>query len=377
MSNASKIEWTDATWNPTTGCTKTSPGCKHCYAERLWPKLEGARVRREGGEPRPFTDIRVHPERIDWPLHRKNPLLIFVNSMSDLFHEDVPDEFIDQVFAVMCKCCPQNEYQKRYAHTFQILTKRARRMQTYMTDPKRAERVFLAGHNTPLCGRASMPPWPLPNVWLGVSVENQAAADERIPLLLQTPAAVRWISAEPLLGPLNLLQLLDRSDDPQGGTLLFPLAGEFTCEGMNEPQPINGGGITWVVAGGESGPRARPAHPDWFRSLRDQCSATAVPFFFKQWGEWQEVDGEARDPETGGHLRVDVPSREADDTFDPKSDCLISQDGAAFKSLDGLPTDSPCRLMTRIGKRAAGRLLDGQMHNQYPASPLTNTKEPQ
>jgi len=194
MSDKTGIEWTDATWNPATGCSKVSQGCKHCYAEREWPRMTKLVPAYAG---RAFTDVATHADRLDQPLRWKKPRMIFVNSMSDLFHQDVPDSFIDQVFAVMA-LAPQ--------HTFQVLTKRAKRMREYMSEGARASAVFDIMRNSEigyLAGGDKLPPqsWPLPNVWLGVSVEDQAAADERIPLLLDTPAAVRWIkSATPDAG---------------------------------------------------------------------------------------------------------------------------------------------------------------------------------
>lgn len=180
MGGATKIQWTDETWNPVTGCTKVSQGCKHCYAERVFPRAYAKTGRC-------FTDVRTHPERLDQPLRWKKPRRVFVNSMSDLFHEDVPDEFIDKVWEIMANA-PD--------HTFQILTKRPARM--------------LAWTGGVDAGKWPMwlLPWPLPNVWLGVSVEDQATADERIPPLLRTAAAVRFISLEPCLGPVDLSKWL-------------------------------------------------------------------------------------------------------------------------------------------------------------------------
>lgn len=271
---ATKIEWADETWNPVTGCTKVSQGCKHCYAERHWARLSAP------GQPyagRAFTDVRCHPERLQQPLRWRKPRRIFVNSMSDLFHEEVPFEFIAECFQVMtgeCSTVPM-------PHTFQILTKRPERML-----------AFFSWIRTVSIPESDLPWWPfalwmqvehrLPsNVWLGVSVENQEAAEERIPLLLQAPAAVRFVSAEPLLGPVIL-------DNGPGEFLRCPSCGyapsdisrhmdHHLCSG-------SGPGIHWVIVGGESGPGARPMNPEWGRSLRDQCVSAGVPFFFKQWG---------------------------------------------------------------------------------------------
>ena len=281
MSQKTSIEWTDATWNPVRGCSRVSEGCRNCYAERTAARFAGtmrpyADRPLEGlalATPPPFagfvTKVNGHPawtgkvelieKHLEDPLHWGDPKRIFVNSMSDLFHEELDDESISTVFAVMSQS-PQ--------HTFQILTKRPKRMLEWFSRWNVTDGVEESGMTRfGWCHANTDGRWPLPNVWLGVSVEDQATADERIPLLLQTPAAVRFVSYEPALGPV-----------------------EFTAVG--EP-PINAlwkggfrdGRIDWVIAGGESGPGARPAHPQWFRDVRDQCQAAGVPFFFKQWGE--------------------------------------------------------------------------------------------
>lgn len=255
MGGRTKISWTDASWNPVSGCAKVSAGCKHCYAEREWGRLQHL----ENYAGRAFTDVRCHPERLDQPLRWKRPRKIFVNSMSDLFHEAVPDEFIDRVFAVMALA---------RQHTFQVLTKRPERMLAYMTRLGKSAKLLddaarTMGYTFEFNGQYLVK-WPLPNVWLGVSIEDQPTADERVPLLLQTPAAVRWISAEPLLGPVDLSRWLAAND--------------------------GGPHIDWVVDGGESGPKARPMHLAWARSHRDQCAEAGVPYFFKQTGLWQHVE---------------------------------------------------------------------------------------
>jgi protein gp37 len=224
MADRSAIEWTDATWNPVTGCTKVSPGCAHCYAETFAERFRGV-----PGHPYEFGfDLRLRPERLTIPLLWRTPRRIFVNSMSDLFHEAVPLDFIEDVFAVM---------EAASWHQFQVLTKRHER----------------------LAELAPRLPWP-PNVWVGVSIENDRWV-RRADALRTVPAAVRFISAEPLLGPLPSLDLA---------------------------------GIDWLIAGGESGPRHRPPKAEWFRDLRDRCRAEGVAFFFKQWG--------GRHPKAGGRL---------------------------------------------------------------------------
>jgi len=230
MSDRSAIEWTEATWNPVTGCTQVSPGCAHCYAKTFAERFRGV-----PGHPYEMGfDLTPRPDRIAQPLEWKRPRLIFVNSMSDLFHEDVDISFIQQVFQTM---------EQAHWHTFQVLTKRGER----------------------LAELAPMLPWPS-NVWMGVSVENQRWVS-RIDYLRQTPAAVKFLSCEPLLGPLTL--------DLKG--------------------------IDWVIVGGESGHGARPMQLDWARSVRDQCLEQKVPFFFKQWGAYDE-GGIRRGKKASGRL---------------------------------------------------------------------------
>jgi protein gp37 len=290
MSAKTHIEWTDATWNPVTGCSKVSGGCKHCYAERDWARLSANPKTRYYG--REFTDVQCHADVLDLPLRWTRPRRVFVNSMSDLFHEAVPDEFIADVFRTMAWA---------HQHSFLVLTKRPERMLRLLTDIEWEDSVTDNAHE---CRDW---PWPLANVWLGVSLEDQDTANERLPLLLQTPAAVRWVSAEPLLEDVTIFSLDGPIDVPDGAR-----------------SPID-----WVVAGGESGPKARPMHLDWARSLRDQCAAACVPFMFKQWGEWSPT--------------VPVVNETAHRTEQ--------------RDLGG---------MARIGKKRAGRLLDGIEHNGYP-----------
>lgn len=253
----SNIEWTEATWNPVTGCSKVSPGCANCYAEALTKRYSG-----RPGWPATFLpwtpenaveNVVLHPERLDAPLRWKKPRRVFVNSMSDLFHEQVSDEFIAEVFAIMARA-PR--------HTFQILTKRPERMLAFCS-----REAHWWGNKAGIAHRADYG-YPLPNVWLGVSVENQHWADERIPLLLETPAAVRFISAEPLLGSVDL---------PIGRA-------SSRCECGEIRQNCGCHSLDWVIVGGESGPGHRPFDPEWARSLRDQCAAAGVALFVKQLG---------------------------------------------------------------------------------------------
>lgn len=271
MSNTTGIQWTDATWNPVSGCTKVSRGCKNCYAE-TWAGRHMGEFSKD--RDRKFTDIRCHPEKLDIPLRWRKPRRIFVNSMSDLFHEDVPAPFIDLVFAAMAQA-PH--------HTFQVLTKRPKRMLDWFRtgDPHlRMTRCFVnfKDYTTPVG------PWPLPNVWLGVSVEDQATADERIPLLLQTPAAVRFVSAEPLLGPVDVGSHLACKGCGTRHRKALPTGAIDCC-------PDGGHMLDWIIVGGESGPGARPFDIQWARDIIAQCKAASVPVFVKQLGAAPLCDG--------------------------------------------------------------------------------------
>lgn len=274
------ISWTDETWVIVSGCSKVSAGCKHCYAERLATRL--AAMGKAGYTDKPWDarnaaeNVTLRPERLEEPLHWKKPRRVFVTSMGDLFHELVPFEFIDRVFAVMALA---------EEHTFQILTKRPERMAEYLTGEHHGttarQRVELAT-DALLLERTGMGmflgEWPLSNVWCGTSVEDQRAADERIPHLLRTPAAVRFLSCEPLIGLVNLQRLwANRSRGP----MLDCLAGDALTQ-YGEIYAAAPGSIHWVIAGGESGKGHRPLDHAWMRSLRDQCEAAGVAFFAKQ-----------------------------------------------------------------------------------------------
>lgn len=309
MSDKTGIEWTDATWNPVTGCTEVSPGCDHCYAKTFAERWRGT----AGHYYEHGFDVQLRPDKLYQPLKWKRPRRIFVNSMSDLFHDSVPDEYIAKVFAVMA-LAPQ--------HTFQLLTKRHARMRSLLggrtSDFEHQVWDTWSNYETPP-GSPTMEdaPWPelpLPNVWLGVSAEDQQWADIRIPALLDTPAAVRFVSAEPLLGPIE-----------------FP-------HWYVDPVNTEASSLDWVIAGGESGRGARPMHPDWARSLRDQCLDAGVAFLFKQWGEW--APGNHRDPTLDGQVSIG---------YRP-----------------GCPDPYPLGWVRRVGKKAAGRELDGQTWDQYP-----------
>lgn len=221
MGDMTGISWTDSTWNPVTGCTKVSPGCAHCYAEALFQRPYPGRA---------FTDVRVHADRLDQPYSWRRPRRVFVNSMSDMFHESIRDRDIARIFQTM-ELTPR--------HSYQVLTKRPERMRDFMRAHWRAAERS-------------------PNVWLGVSVEDQRRADERIPILLDTPAAVRFVSAEPLLEAVDLAGPLD--------------------------PPCAEHGLDWVIVGGESGPKARPCELRWIESIVEQCRVSDVPVFVKQLG---------------------------------------------------------------------------------------------
>jgi protein gp37 len=387
VSDGTKIEWTDATLNVVNGCSVVSPGCTNCYAMRLagtrmrhHPSRQGLTVPSKAGPVWNGT-VRFNDKALLQPLRWKRPRKIFWNAHGDLFHEKVPDEWIDRCFAVMA-LTPH--------HIHQVLTKRPERMRDYLTlkadERNRPAAGFKLGRGGKVWQEAyhvaakdfgreaaftealqarGMPtqelPWPLHNVWLGTSVEDQQRADERIPILLDTPAAVRWLSCEPLLGPVDLSEWLvcqNWSDDiPMDMTTgLRECCAECDYTGIAgfSGLPI----VDWVVAGGESGPGARPMHPDWARSLRDQCDAAAVPFLFKQWGNWAPDEG--------------PPPIGKDKIFEGSAKAAVMVDGA-WRYLDN-GFQGPIEWCGRsdnwlfnVGKKAGGRALDGVQHDGYPA----------
>lgn len=327
----SKIEWTQQTWNPIVGCSIVSPGCTNCYAMKMAARLKAmspgshykGTTRKVNGKAVWTGKLALAPdETLLAPLRRKKPTIYFVNSMGDLFHEDVPDAWIDKVFAVMA-LCPQ--------HKFQVLTKRSTRMREYVKQMQ--DRWLLIeqiasdmGHNPRELDAFD---WLankhfLPNVWLGVSAEDQTRADERIPDLLATPAAVRFVSAESLLGPIDFTYFTPAHD------LSFAASCHTGSDGVTRDdlfgRPVEG--LDWIIVGGESGKGARPMHPQWARVIRDQCKAAGTAFFFKQNGEFASVSEAAGN---GEHFHF--------------------PDGATVR---------------RVGKRLAGRLLDGIEHNATP-----------
>ncbi|NOV15909.1 phage Gp37/Gp68 family protein [Ensifer adhaerens] len=391
MADGTKIEWTDATWNPITGCSVVSPGCTNCYAMKLagtrlthHPSREGLTRNTKAG-PVWTGAVRFNPQWLDEPLRWKKPRMIFVCAHGDLFAEGVPDEWIDQIFAVMA-LAPQ--------HTFQVLTKRPERMRQYLRDGELLDRLMSAacrihsadgadwsadihcGHDRGL---------PLPNVWLGISAEDQKRADERIPILLDTPAAVRWISGEPLLGDINWKRWLPtrrKAFRPGGEPFLAPHYYMTKCEhcqwtGSSELcDLINYGddadvacpschnlilgdelpALDWIVAGGESGRGARPMHPAWARSLRDQCFAAGVPFHFKQWGNWTDLSDIEPKP-TCVEERIFTTTGEV---------IGVGVDYGRKGMVDPEWRERGAAWMGRCSKSYAGRLLDGIEHNGFP-----------
>lgn len=299
MADKTSIEWTDATWNPIRGCTRVSEGCRNCYAERVAARFsdpgqayEGLAKRTPSG-PRWTGKVITVPGHLEDPLHWKEPRMIFVNSMSDMYHESLAFDRLLPMIEVM---------DKAHWHIYQILTKRADRQREFFNE-------FLK--------RRAPANW-----WLGTSVEDQTTANKRIPDLLNTWASVRWISAEPLLGRIDFME-----EQPDGMPSFSWLEGFTGCEPEIPP-------LSWVVVGGESGPGARPMHPNWVRSIRDDCRDAGVPFFFKQWGEWVPCIPEFEDliPKMREHTYV----------------------GDQY--------------MMRVGKKNAGRILDGREWNEYPGS---------
>lgn len=409
MADRSKIEWADASWNPVRArcwqvqddgsgkerigwhCEHVSEACRNCYAESFNMRLgtgfeykpgnlRGKPGYHGGGIDRP--EIFLDEKMLLKPLQWKRPRKIFVGSMTDLFADFVTDEMLDKIFAVAA-LCPQ--------HTFQFLTKRPARMRSYINSRLSARpwekdgSPSLAAHPHYYATTAK-PGWPLPNVWLGTSCEDQATADERILDLLATPAAVRFVSAEPMLGPINLEQLgtlagiresmpgvVEREERGRPASGAGSICGA-QIDAVGSPgssitffqTPDHMGGfiaisprqwprLDWVICGGESGPHARPMHPDWARALRDQCATAGVAFHFKQWGEWKD----------GSDFGADAKAVLKDGR-------VIEPTTAAMSEADRdrpVPPQNPT-MMRRVGKRRAGRLLDGIEHNAFPEANL-------
>lgn len=388
MSTDTKIEWTDATWNVVTGCEKVSPGCDNCYAETFAERWRGI----PGHHFETGFDIALRPERLMLPLRWRKPKRVFVNSMSDLFHKDIPTDYIAQTFAVMA-LTPQ--------HTYQVLTKRHGRMRSVLNDRcgcgsghapgvhfrsamawavSKANPNRIPGVPDDAEERVSNAAWPLPNVWMGVSVEDQKRADLRIPALVDTPAAVRFLSCEPLLGPVWMADYawqpcgccVGEGHDEACGT-----CADYGCDGGHVQA------LHWVIAGGESGHGARAMHPDWVRSLRDQCEQEHVPFFMKQWGEWGPAPFIVRvcDPDVGWHgtdeelaaAKADSEARGATHVHtgnwyeqDGERQYHLHEIGHKPWSLERVGLPDGTAAIRRWGKKRAGRELDGRTWDEFP-----------
>jgi protein gp37 len=423
MADRSKIEWTDATWNPVRArviadskigipakvgfhCEHVSEGCRNCYAERqnmrgIFTGLPYTRPMRDE------VEIFLDEKTLLQPLHWKRPRKIFLGSMTDVFGDFVPDAMLDKIFAVMA-LCPQ--------HTLQVLTKRSARMRAYLSEPSRHYHIARPVLDLVISGKVpkhavddetwpvesegdidlpddiKLGKWPLPNVWLGVSAEDQKTADERIPDLLATPAAIRWLSAEPLLGAMDLSRVgtlhalrialpelvadherdvrpntvsgmqIDALGAPGQATVFYQTPDHMGGFAIRFPAPFPR--LDWIVAGGESGPHARPMLIAWKRSLRDQCAAAGVPFLDKQWGEWIDADDWLRRLSRDGGC--EAYGRRYDENRP-----LNFDEAASFAKDCGYPFEhqSDGSTMIRVGKRRAGRLLDGVEHNAFPEVP--------
>lgn len=350
MADGTKIEWTDATWNPITGCSVVSPGCTNCYAMRL----AGTRLRNHPSRTGLTRDtkagpvwngqVRLNRQELHKPTQWKRPRNIFVVAHGDLFAQEVPDDWILDVLTVIASN-PQ--------HQFQVLTKRAARLREVMSRPDLLDDIYANWSGFSGAAREVWS-WPLHNLWLGVSAEDQPRAEERIPELLETPAAIRWISAEPLLGIINPRRLrygAGHIDAREG--YVHNIGRDRTAERTR---------INWVVAGGESGRGARAMHPAAPRLLRDQCAETGTPYFFKQWGSWLDADQLLDRIQAGPALILRdgqpwTPSRP-----------LNFHDAAFLANLVGHPFEhrSDGGTNFRLDKTRAGRLLDGIEHNGYP-----------
>lgn len=342
--NSTLIEWCDRTWNPITGCPgpKVSPGCANCYAERMantrlrpyYEKFWGDTGLPKGG---PFQRMYFHYDRLDQPGKLKKPSRIFVGSMCDLFHGYCEVMWIQEIFRIMVDC-PQ--------HTFCLLTKRPERMR------------YVLG----LLAKAALADqlvWPLPNVWLGVTVCNQEEADRLIPVLMEIPAAKRFISVEPILGPVNfkLEDLVGQTWDTLRGGIVTETSGLGLQTGYQKTP-----GLDWVIGGGETGFSARPSHPDWLRSLRDQCVEAGVPYFYKGSGEWIYLELGCEDEthlccEPDGIVVMD--GRFCDYRKDEDAEDLWDEPGPAYLAKKSY--------LRKDVQKKYGRLLDGKEWNEVPS----------
>jgi len=355
MADTTAIEWCDSTFNPWLGCTRVSPACDDCYAARSTP-ARTLGVAWGPGEPRHRTSADTWAKPTQWNSRgfyacancgsrnegrdatdrdgagtwacracgserlQRVRRRVFCASLADVFDNEVPDQWRVDLFKLIA-ATPNLDWL--------LVTKRIGNLARMLGD----------WQTVPL----------LPNIWLGITVVNQAEADRDVPKLLRVPAAVRFLSVEPMLGPVDLERPRPGPDLDQGG-------GQMICQ----PWLIQSG-IDWVICGGESGPKARPMHPDWARSLRDQCAAAGVAFNFKQWGQWVEVDGDK--PTRTVRVESDIG-----ETLASRCDGFISLAGEFVRSMDDATTDDPYRGLRRIGKKASGRVLDGSTHDGFPGA---------
>lgn len=342
----SKIEWTEKTWNVSTGCNKVSEGCKHCYAEVMHKRQMVLNPEKYA---HPFLDGAFpHEASLEAPLRWKKPAMIFVNSMSDLFHENIPFEFIYKVYKVIEKC---------EKHTFQILTKR----------PERAKEFYYWLMQYPFYQQRSFAEW-FHNVLIGTSVENQEQADKRIPYLLQIPAAVRFLSCEPLLSEVDLRLPVKVWIDANGDKRCDHCCNKDRCDEPGhyyrpECPYCRGTGkgtlLHWVNVGGESGHGARPLHPDWARKIRDDCQAARVAFFFKQWGEYL--------PQTEWE-NMQLQPLPTNGIFQYRNGDIKKYSYDSWNAIHFEP--SIIMAYEKLGKKHTGRLLDGLEYSEYPNSEI-------
>lgn len=351
----SLIEWTDRSdWSPVRGCSRVTEACRNCYAEKISGRFCAAGQPFEGfatkkdGQARWTGKVELQTNRLTLPLKWRKAAKIFVNSASDIFHESLPDSDIDKIFAVMA-LCPQ--------HTFQVLTKRPKRMRDYCNRVAQGNDHIDAavwrltcpypygGYNTAflkgslgeaarkavksMVGSPGHPDYWMPNVWLGVSVHDQANADEFVPMLLATPAAKRFVSYEPALGPVDWTNINDKT----GGSIESLIG--FAWDSCTHIAKID-----QIIFGGESGPNARPPHPDWARNTQRQCAAAGTAFYMKQWGEWAEVS-----------------------LVDKSQEIFDQYDALNYEKMHRFPDGTA---MARVGKKRAGRLLDGTEYSEIP-----------
>jgi len=316
VADTTGIEWCDSTFNPWMGCTRVSPACDDCYAARSTP-ARTLGITWGPGEPRRRTSVANWKQPEQWQRQAAEfrakhgrRRRVFCASLADVFDNEVPDQWRVDLFRLIAST-PDLDWQ--------LVTKRignvARMLGDYRTVPL------------------------LPNIWLGITVVNQPEYDRDIGKLLRVPAAVHFLSIEPMLSAIDMRM------------------GGASMPDYSEHRPL--ARLDWVICGGESGPKARPMHPDWARSLRDQCAAAGVPFLFKQWGEWAEQDGDK--PTRTFGVETDIG-----ETLASRCDGFISYAGEFVRSMDDATTDDPYRGLVRIGKKAAGRLLDGRTHDEFP-----------